>query len=232
MIGDLSTLFVVGAGLVAGALHVLSGPDHLAAVAPLAADSTRSRWRAGFSWGIGHTGGALAVGLLAVLLRGMLPLDGISSWSERLVGLALIGVGLWSGHRLFRTRVHAHRHVHDGVPHSHVHFHGTGARTHDASPAVEHQHAHASFGFGVLHGLAGSSHVLGILPALAFPTRYAGIVYLVSYGVGTVAAMTAFSSAIGFVAARARFGGVRVYEGLLAACSLAAIGVGAFWLIS
>jgi hypothetical protein len=78
---DVSILFVVGAGLVAGALHVLSGPDHLAAVAPLAADSTAGRWRAGFSWGIGHTGGVLVVGLLAVLLRGLLPLDSISSWS-------------------------------------------------------------------------------------------------------------------------------------------------------
>jgi hypothetical protein len=229
---DLSMLFVVGAGLVAGALHVLSGPDHLAAVAPLAADSATSRWRAGFSWGIGHTGGVLVVGLLAVLLRGVLPLDSISSWSERLVGVALIGVGLWSGHRLFETRVHVHRHVHDGVPHSHVHFHGPGARAHSASPGVEHRHAHASFGFGVLHGLAGSSHVLGILPALAFPTRQAGIVYLLSYGVGTVAAMTAFSSAIGFVAARARFSGLQVYRGLLAACSLAAIGVGTFWLLA
>jgi len=34
------------------------------------------------------------------------------------------------------------------------------------------------------------------------------------------------------VASRAQFGGLRVYQGLLAACSLAAIGVGAFWLIS
>lgn len=229
---DASMLLVIGAGLVAGALHVLSGPDHLAAVAPLAAGSARGRWRAGFSWGVGHTGGVLAVGLLAVLLRGLLPLDDISSWSERAVGVALIGVGLWSGHRLFRTRVHVHQHAHGGAPHSHVHFHGTGARGHDRAPLVEHRHAHASFGFGVLHGLAGSSHVIGVLPALAFPTREAGVLYLAAYGVGTVASMTAFASAIGAVAAGARFGGARVYQGLLAACSLAAIGVGVFWLLA
>ena len=229
---DVSMLVVAGAGLVAGALHVLSGPDHLAAVAPLAAGSTEPRWRAGFSWGIGHTGGVLTVGVLALLFRGLLPIDEISSWSEQLVGVALIAVGVWSGHRAFRTRVHVHAHVHDGVPHSHVHFHGAGARTHGAAPAVEHRHAHASFGFGVLHGLAGSSHVLGILPALALPTREAAIGYLLAYGVGTVAAMTAFSSAIGFVAARARFSGASVYQGLLAACSLAAIAVGTFWLVS
>jgi hypothetical protein len=229
---DASILVVVSAGLVAGALHVLSGPDHLAAVAPLAAGSAERRWRAGFSWGIGHTSGVLVVGLLAVLLRGLLPIEHISSWSERLVGVALIAVGVWSGHRVFRSRVHVHRHEHDGVPHSHVHFHGAGARAHGASPTVDHRHAHASFGFGILHGLAGSSHVLGILPALALPTREAAIAYLLSYGVGTVAAMTMFSSVIGFVASRARFSGAHVYKGLLAACSLAAIGVGTFWLLA
>jgi hypothetical protein len=228
---DAPTLVIVAAGLIAGALHVLSGPDHLAAVAPLAAGSTGRRWRAGFSWGVGHTGGVLVVGLLAILLRGLLPVDEISSWSERLVGVALMAVGVWSGHRLFRTRVHVHPHVHDGVPHSHVHFHGASGLTHGRAPAVEHSHAHASFGFGILHGLAGSSHVLGVLPALALPTHRAAAAYLLSYGVGTVAAMTAFSSAIGFVASRAQFGGLRVYQGLLAACSLAAIGVGTFWLL-
>ena len=225
---------VVLAGLVAGMLHVLSGPDHLAAVAPLAADSSDSRWRAGFSWGIGHTGGVLLVGLLAVLLRDVLPVDAISSWSERLVGLALIAVGLWGARRALATRVHAHRHVHDGSVHSHVHFHGTGdvAVHQRAGTPSAHRHTHLSFGFGVLHGLAGSSHILGVLPALALPTREASIAYLLSYGVGNVSAMTAFSSAIGLAAARAEGGGLRFYRGLLATCSVAAIAVGALWLIT
>src|SRR5688572_3654911 len=60
------------AGLAAGLIHVLSGPDHLAAVAPLAGGRGRS-WRAGFLWGLGHSGGVLAVGLLALGLRGALP---------------------------------------------------------------------------------------------------------------------------------------------------------------
>ena len=40
-------------GLIAGMVHVLAGPDHLAAVAPLAAGSGAGRWRAGFTWGGG-----------------------------------------------------------------------------------------------------------------------------------------------------------------------------------
>lgn len=226
-------LTVALAGLVAGAIHVLSGPDHLAAVAPLAADSREPRWKSGFNWGIGHTSGVLVVGALALLLREMLPMDAISSWSDRLVGAALVGVGLWGGRRALTTRVHAHEHRHDGSTHAHVHLHtSAGGRSPGHAATQTHVHTHASFAFGVLHGLAGSSHVLGILPALALPTRSASVAYLLSYGAGNVAAMTSFSSAIGAVASRAEAQGIQFYRGLLSVCSVAALLVGGVWLLS
>jgi len=61
-------------GLLAGAFHVLSGPDHLAAVAPLALSSEgRHAWREGWRWGLGHTAGVIVVALVALALRGLLP---------------------------------------------------------------------------------------------------------------------------------------------------------------
>lgn len=230
-------LTIAAAGLVAGAIHVLSGPDHLAAVAPLAADSRRSRWKTGFTWGVGHTSGVLVVGALALVLREVLPIEAISSWSERLVGVALIGVGLWGLRQASRLRVHQHAHSHDGSSHVHVHVHVAhegGAHAAPGRPAISHvppphDHSHASFAFGILHGLAGSSHVIGILPALALPTRALSAAYLVSYGVGNIASMTVFSSAVGAVARRARDGGVPVYRGLLYACSVMALLVGGVW---
>jgi len=83
------------AGLSAGAIHVLAGPDHLAAVAPLAADRHRRPWTAGMLWGLGHAGGVLLVGIAALVLREVLPLERLSASSERLVGLVLIGIGVW-----------------------------------------------------------------------------------------------------------------------------------------
>ena len=62
-------MFAVLAGLAAGLVHVLSGPDHLAAVAPLAADADRSQWRAGLQWGLGHTAGVMVIGLLLISVR-------------------------------------------------------------------------------------------------------------------------------------------------------------------
>ena len=94
------------AGLTAGLIHVLSGPDHLAAVAPLAGGRGRA-WRAGFLWGLGHSGGVLAVGLLALALRGALPIDALSSWSERIVGVTLVGIGLWGFTRVLRGPIHS-----------------------------------------------------------------------------------------------------------------------------
>ena len=38
-----SALLVVAAGIVAGLIHVFSGPDHLAAIAPVAISSGRIR---------------------------------------------------------------------------------------------------------------------------------------------------------------------------------------------
>mgnify|MGYP001325937977 CR=1 FL=1 len=53
----------------AGAVHVLSGPDHMAAVAPLAMAGRERSWLAGWTWGLGHASGVVVVAALAVLLR-------------------------------------------------------------------------------------------------------------------------------------------------------------------
>ena len=167
-------MFAIFAGLATGLLHVFSGPDHRAAVAPLAADSDRGQWRTGLQWGIGHTIGVLLIACLLLLLREQLPLDAISGYSERIVGVALILVGGWGVWRASRSGFTPHGHSHQG----------------------------ASFAMGALHGLAGSSHLFGVLPALAFGTRTESILYLAGFGVGAIAAMSAFAAAMGLLTTR------------------------------
>ena len=107
-------------GLVAGVFHVLSGPDHLAAVAPLAAADRAHSLRAGWTWGLGHAAGVVVVAMLAVLLRDALPpVADISAWGERLVGGALIALGLWSLSHAARLRRSPH--THGATRHEHVH---------------------------------------------------------------------------------------------------------------
>ncbi|MGB5302122.1 MAG: sulfite exporter TauE/SafE family protein [Gemmatimonadota bacterium] len=224
------------AGLSAGAIHVLAGPDHLAAVAPLAADRKKRPWTAGFLWGLGHAGGVVVVGLAALLLREVLPVDRLSDWSERLVGLVLIAIGVWGIRQATRQRVHVHEHQHDGHRHAHVHVHHRAANheaphAHGEAAAHLHVQTRAAFGVGILHGLAGSAHFLGILPALAFADNTSAVAYVAAFGVGTVAAMTVFAALIGWVAKRFSRSGARLYRGLLLTFGVAAIVVGLFWLV-
>lgn len=194
-------MFAVLAGFSAGLIHVLSGPDHLAAVAPFAAEQDRGQWRAGFRWGLGHTIGVVIIGILLVTLRGVLPIQALSAYSERLVGVMLVAVAVWA---LVRAR---------------------SPRRH------RHGDAGASFGVGILHGVAGSSHLFGLLPALALPTAGEQLLYLSGFGAAAIVGMTAFASLVGMLAMSTVCRNVTGYRGLLYACSLSALLVGGFWLV-
>jgi hypothetical protein len=211
-------------GALAGLFHVLAGPDHLAAVAPLAVvDGRRRGWLAGWTWGFGHASGVVVVALLAVLLRDSLPpIEVISAWSERGVGAALILVGIWALRR--SLNVHPSAHAHGHLRHDHLHVHaGPGWLRHLG-------HAHASFCLGVLHGVAGSSHFLGVVPALALPSRAAAMTYIGAFGVGTVVAMTAFAALVGMTAGDNNEHH-RAHRMMLTAAAVMAIIVGGVWLM-
>ena len=211
-------------GAAAGLFHVLSGPDHLAAIAPLAVSERKRGWIAGCTWGIGHASGVVVVAVIAVLLREMLPsVDVISAWGERIVGGALIGIGLWAFRRSARIRLAPH--THGPVSHNHLHV--------QAGPAWVRRlgHAHASFCMGVLHGVAGSSHFFGVLPALALPTQGAALLYIGAFGIGTVAAMTTFAAVVGLLGVRAG-NNPRLEKALLTAAAVLAVLVGGVWLIA
>ena len=201
-------MFALLAGFAAGLLHVFSGPDHLAAVAPLASDRERGHWLTGLQWGIGHTTGVVLIALLLLLLKEQLPLDAISAYSERMVGASLIVIGAWGVRRAWV-----------------LDYSGAAAHSH------AHTHAGASFAMGTIHGLAGSSHLFGVLPALAFTSRLSSVSYLAGFGIGAVVGMTVFSAVMGL--AQQRFGGrhPRSFSGLLYASSAVALVVGGVWLV-
>jgi ABC-type nickel/cobalt efflux system permease component RcnA len=220
-------MLVIIGGIIAGLIHVFSGPDHLAAIAPLALKKQSGAWRTGLRWGIGHASGVGVVGVLSLLLRGLLPVELISSWSDRLVGVLLIGMGLWTLRKALQ--IHSHEHAHEGELHEHIHMHGGQTVDTHRKPG-SHLHTHAAFGIGTLHGLAGSSHFLAIIPSLALPSNELALGYLVAYGAGTVLAMMVFAAAIN--AFSTRFAGVAgIYRGLMLACSCIALAVGGCWLL-
>jgi len=227
-------LTVLFAGVLAGLVHVLSGPDHVAAVAPLALGTRTKAWLAGLQWGLGHSLGVLLVGAVAWSLRHLIAPDTVQAWSasaERLVGIVLVGIGLWGLRFALRARLHRHEHAHEAGKHVHVHLHAKAhdAHTHDAS-APTHRHTHAALAVGVLHGFAGAAHLLGVLPAIALPTAWLAATYLAGFGLGSVAGMAAFAGALGRIGTLASARGAHLHRVLMGMSSAAAVGVGAFWL--
>jgi hypothetical protein len=198
-------MIAIFAGLAAGLLHVFSGPDHLAAIAPLVLSEksprAAGRFRVeglalGLQWGFGHTAGVVLIAALMLFLKQQLPLDAISAYSERLVGVSLIVVGGWGVWKASRAVI---------TPHAH-----TGA----------------SFVMGTIHGLAGSSHLFGVLPALAFSLVSDSMLYLAGFGLGAIAGMSAFAAGVGLASIR-----LGQFRGLLYASSAAALVIGGVWLV-
>jgi ABC-type nickel/cobalt efflux system permease component RcnA len=195
-------------GLIASILHVISGPDHLAAVSPLAIENKLKAWLVGLGWGIGHTAGMLVVGMLFILFKDFIPVELISTSSESIVGFVLLIIGFWALWRIFgktpkHKHLHPHTHANDhGISFTHIHTHNHPAvniHRHEHKKAVNQSFISASI-IGLIHGMAGFSHLLGVLPTLAFKTISESAYYLIGFGVGTIISMVVFSVVLGFVA--------------------------------
>lgn len=218
-------MFSAFAGFIAGSVHVVAGPDHLAALAPIAVDKPREATKLGFKWGLGHGLGVIALGALGVFARSWIDVDAISAWSEFIVGFALIAVGVWALRRSSRIVIHAHPHDHDEDGHSHFHVHDVDD-DHDAEDA-HGGHSHAAFFVGMLHGAAGTGHLLGVLPSLALPTVDA-VIYLVFYFVAAVLSMAGFGKLLSVLTLNR---GPKVLRRIMVGSSSAAIAIGAVWAV-
>lgn len=210
------------AGLLAGSAHVISGPDHLAALAPIALEAPKSARSMGMRWGLGHGIGVLILGGIGVLSKETLDLNVISAWSEFLVGFILMAVGLWAFYKAKGIVVHSHPHDHSDSAHDHVHIH---TQTEEHSHQSHHSHGHTAFWVGMLHGSAGGGHLFGVLPSLAFGTVDACI-YLASYFIAAVVSMAIFAEILGFISLRQ---GPHILQRLMYSVSLLVLSIGGVW---
>lgn len=197
-------LLAIGTGLVAGLVHVVSGPDHLAAVLPFAVDAPKRSLKLGLFWGVGHGLGVILLGIGFLLLREIAPIEAVSQTSELLVGVLLVGLGIWALRRSRLVVVHAHEHAHDEDGHVHPHVHVADPSVDSEAHPTEgkhERHHHSTLGFGFVHGLAGVGHLIVASPLLALGKLAAGL-YLGSYLFGGVVAMAIFARLAGALAGR------------------------------
>ena len=232
-------------GILASALHVFTGPDHLAAVTPLAIESRKKSWNVGLFWGIGHVAGMLLIGMLFMLFKEYIPVEAISHHSERIVGIILVAIGLWAIYRVYNKKIPRHKHPHyhnSPEPHVHIHSHPhqhEQSHEHEGEKHHKHQHTHsqvirqnniAALGVGTLHGFAGISHLVLMLPTLALPTMTDSLPYLSGFAVGTLGAMVSYATALGFIGHRStNASSPRIFVLVRLAGGVIAIAVGIYW---
>tara|TARA_Y100001968_G_scaffold280565_1_gene277152 strand:+ start:24173 stop:24838 length:666 start_codon:yes stop_codon:yes gene_type:complete len=207
-------------GFTAGALHVVGGADHMVAMAPSAMRKPRLALRSGLAWGLGHSTGVLFLASIAVLAKDLINIDKLSTFAEFVVGITLLIVGALAIRTSLGLNIHRHNHKHGfEEEHEHVHLHFLGKKIHN-------RHAHAATGLGMIHGMAGGSHLLAVIPALALPTTGA-IAYMAAYLLGSIAAMSVVVIGISFTTMRV---GRTASPLLLGAAGGLSIATGFFWL--
>ena len=178
----------IGAGLVFGVGHVISGPDHFIALVPSTFSKPKFAFRNSLSWGLGHSSGLIIPAIIALTIndsRNSL-LERFSSYAELMVGISLILIGFFALKVALGLKMHSHKHEHnEGIFHQHLHFHGFSNFT---------KHSHSFAGIGLLHGLAGWRHYIAILPTVTDKfTSTQILVYFISYLIGTIVIMNLFT---------------------------------------
>ena len=211
---------VILTGVLAGFVHVISGADHLIAMAPSAINSPKKALKNGLSWGLGHSSGVLLLAFLAIFIKDITPLNKFSNIAEFLVGISLLIVGVIAIKNSFQLKMHSHSHKHDnGFAHSHYHFHTKEQKNYKI-------HSHALTGLGLLHGIAGGSHFLAVLPALALPIISACF-YLISYLFGSLISMNLFTFLISFTTLKV---GQKFIKRLIFFAGGISFSMGLFWI--
>ncbi|KAL9231848.1 hypothetical protein vseg_007017 [Gypsophila vaccaria] len=214
-------------GFFAGCLHTLSGPDHLAALAPLSIGRSRLESAAvGALWGCGHDAGQLIFGLLFLLLKDRLHIEVIRTWGTRVVGLTLLiigAMGIKEASEIPTPCVALENGECDVSVYESV-----------GSPVVgikKKKIGFATFATGIVHGLQPDALMM-VLPALALPSRLAGAAFLGMFLVGTVVAMGGYTVFIGSCSEALKDRVPRITEKLTWASSIVAIGLGLAIIIS
>ncbi|ESW03715.1 hypothetical protein PHAVU_011G036200 [Phaseolus vulgaris] len=214
-------------GFFAGCLHTLSGPDHLAALAPLSIGRSRMESAAvGALWGCGHDAGQVIFGLIFLLLKDRLHIEIIRTWGTRVVGLTLLVIGAMGIKEASE------------VPAPCVALEngecdvGGVYESRDSNPVVgKKKIGFATFATGIVHGLQPDALMM-VLPALALPSRVAGAAFLIMFLFGTVVAMGSYTVFIGSCSEALKDRIPRITEKLTWASSLVAIALGFAIIIS
>lgn len=207
-------------GLLAGGLHAVTGPDHLAALLPSSVGKTG--WggaRVGAIWGLGHGLSAMFLGYCAFFLKDKITgkfsfLDKLATLAETAVGVSLLAIGLLGVKESMEIEEeHAVDAMNEGKG-------GKGSMT-----------SRAIFANGILHGFSWDG-APSIAPAIAMTSWKAATIFLFSYSLGTIITMSISAGTIGALSTRiGKMSKTPDFpKGLSFFSSLLAVVIGLYWI--
>jgi len=214
-------------GAVAGSLHAVTGPDHLAALLPRCCGQ---RWfragKVGALWGMGHGISATLLGLTAFFVKRHVPdvggfktmFRGASHLLEIAVGVSLVVIGL--------VGIIEAREWRDEI--TNVSQKNLSAAAID--PGIKKTQRRAVVFNGLLHGFSWDG-APSLAPALAIATWKGSFAFLLAYAFGTIAAMTITTTLVGETTRKAGqlFNRPDIPQKLSFVSSWIAIAVGLLW---
>lgn len=154
-------------GATSGALHAVTGPDHLLSLGPAVLRAPRQASRIGLLWGAGHALGTLLLALPLLLVAHLVHLSFLASGGNRLAGAALLLTAAWS-------------------------WRSARAQVRDDAPD-----GRSPLWVGLVHGLTGASALLLVLPSALGGSSLRAALYLVAFALGSMLAMAVLTHALG-----------------------------------
>ena len=234
---------------------MVTGADHISAVASLAVGNSPSRaFALGARWGAGHSVGLLCVFLVLLALR--LETDEAfmrvaSRWMGLCVGAFMVALGVYGVREVDQRLRDAERDGggEDGRDEERARLFFSAAATKETRAldddekrltlnlASKNKTGGSSFLTdrlavlaGVVHGAAGPGAILGVLPAMALRDEPTVLGYFCGFVGAVVVAMGAFAAGWGAgTRALGRRGGARVARGLAMCSSVLCVVVGVAW---
>lgn len=161
-------------GATSGALHAVTGPDHLLSLGPAVLRAPRRASRIGLLWGAGHALGTLLLALPLLVLAHLVQLSFLASAGNRLAGATLLLTAAWS-------------------------WKSARARVSEDTPD-----GRSPLWVGLVHGLTGASALLLVLPSALGGSSFRAALYLVAFALGSMLAMAALTHALGRLGGRLR----------------------------
>lgn len=214
-------------GALAGAVHAVSGPDHLAALIPLCMGKGVTAFKEGAIWGLGHGLGCSIMGFFGVIFKRFINIHVVSEYMEFVVGFTLIVLGFLGIRRSQKWKEHDHEHSHEhhhsllkkykqnknesmmtGDIENNLNSANDIIMTDDNGPksimnkfadCLESSPLITILITGIIHGFSGTGHILGVIPALTYKDIKNGMQYLSAFCVGTAVSMSIFTMFVGLI---------------------------------